>query len=141
MFSGKLSQCISEPCFSVSSDKKAADLAFWGAVPCAFCSCCSCQGLAELQTATWPNQELPVLLGCLLRVTPHWWLMDQASLGHCPPDPAVGGISTKTWEGGCDSLSCTWAQLTPSPLGHPGLHVMMADFYCYSCHGGFFQRR
>lgn len=101
MFSGKLSQCI-----SVSSDKKTADLAFWGAVPCALCSCCSCQGLAKLQTATWPKQELPVLLGCLLMVTPHWWLLGsahellgQASLAHCPLDPALGGISTKTWEG------------------------------------------
>lgn len=88
MFSGKLSQCISEPCFSVSSDKKTADLAFWGAVSCALCSCCICQGLAKLQTATWPNQELLVLLGCLLRVTPRWCLLgsapellDQASFG------------------------------------------------------------
>lgn len=151
MFSGKLSQCISEPCFTVSSDKKTADLAFWGAVSCALCSCWSCQGLAKLQTATRPNQELPVLLGCLLRVAPHWWLLgfarellDQATfgpLGCCPQDPALGGTSSKTWEGGCDSLYCTWAQLIPLPLGYPGLHIMMADFYVYSCHGGLIQRR
>lgn len=47
MFSGKLSQCLSEPCFSASSDKKTADSAFWGAVSCALCSCCSCQGLSQ----------------------------------------------------------------------------------------------
>lgn len=70
MFSGKLSQYISEPCFSASSDKKTADLTFLGVVFSAFCCCCSCQGLANLWAATWPNQELPVPLCSLLTVTP-----------------------------------------------------------------------
>ena len=79
MFSGKLSQCISEPCFSVSSDKKTADLAFWGAGFCALRSCCSCQRLANLRAATWPNRELPVLLCSLLTITPRWWVLGFAS--------------------------------------------------------------
>lgn len=106
MFSGKLSQCISEPCFSASSDKKTADLAFWGAVSCVLCSCCSCQGLAKLQTATWPKQELPVLPSegstSLVAVGSAHELLGQMSFGPwgcCPLDPALGGTSTKTWEG------------------------------------------
>lgn len=71
MFSGKLSQYISEPCFSASSDKKTADLTFLGVVFSAFCCCCGCQGLANLRAATWPNQELPAPLRSLLTVTPH----------------------------------------------------------------------
>lgn len=149
MFSGKLSQCLSEPCFSASSDKKTADSAFWGAVSCALCSCCSCQGLAKLQTAAWPNQELPALLGCLLMVTLHWWLLgsarellDQASfgpLGGCPLDSALGGTSKgrMVWEGVCDSLYCTWAQLIPSPLGHPEQKLTMAAFYVHGSCGEF----
>lgn len=143
MFSGKLSQCISEPRFSGSSDKKTADLAFWGAVFRALCSCCICQGSANLRAATWLDQ-LPVLLCSLTTITPRWQLLGFA---HELPD------QDELWDirllsPGSQSWWRLWQPLPPpehhsyQPAadnphrwvrnGHLGQHVIMSAFCIYN---------